>query len=54
MNGKQREDFIKLSTELIKWLCENGHPNMTILITSESAELVEGLLAIHTTEFIKD
>jgi len=38
----------------IKWLNDNGHPHMTILITPTSAELVEGVQVIITKEFLKD
>lgn len=45
------EDAVKPA---IKWLNENMHPHATIIITPTGAELVEGIKAFNTTEFIKD
>lgn len=39
---------------LIKWLCENQHPHTTVILTSNKAELVEGLECYNTDEFIVD
>lgn len=52
MKEKQKEEFELKSKALIKWLCENGHPHMTIIITPTSAELLEGSVAVCTKEFI--
>ena len=48
---KTFEEVIK---EVMKWLAENHHPHTTIIVTSTSAELVEGIESVNTLEFIKD
>lgn len=54
MNKAQQQEFESLSKPLIKWLNDNCHPHHTIIITPTDAELLEGSMAIHTTEFVKD
>jgi hypothetical protein len=51
---EQKERFELRSRDLIRWLCENGHPHMTIVITPTSAELLEGSIAVQTTEYLVD
>jgi len=48
---KSFEDAVK---PVIKWLNDNGHPHMTILITPTGAELVEGIKIMRTEEFLID
>lgn len=38
-----KREFEDIADEMIKWLCENGHPHMTVIITNTHAELVEGI-----------
>lgn len=45
------EDVVKPA---MKWLAENKHPHMSIIIESTRAELVEGVECVATDEFIKD
>ena len=54
MTDEQKAEFEKLSGPLIKWLNQNGHPHMSVLIDNSSAELVEGLMVHRTTEHILD
>ena len=54
MNQKQKLDFEEKAKGLMKWLCENGHPHMTVVITPTSAELLEGAIGIESNEFVKD
>ncbi len=42
------------ATPLIKYLAENHHPHMSVIVTSDSAEMVEGVMTARTDEFIKD
>lgn len=53
MTDWQKEAFEEKAKALMCWLCDYGHPHMTIIITPTSAELVEGLQAIETNEFVK-
>ena len=54
MNEQQRKEFSDLSDKLIKWLNDNGHPHMTIIVTPTNAELVEGIASHHTEEHLRD
>lgn len=48
------EEFEKLARPLIKYLSENHHPHTKIIIDSVSAEMVEGITAFNTNEYLKD
>ncbi len=54
MTELQKARFEEKAKDLMKWLCENGHPHMTIVITPTSAELLEGAIGIQTNEFVTD
>ena len=47
-------EFGELVKPVLKYLAENHHPHTTIIITATSAEIVEGLFAFNTEEFIVD
>ena len=51
MEYKGYEEAVKPA---IKWLAENCHPHMKIIIDSTNAELVEGKKMIRTEEYLKD
>lgn len=42
------ERFEKAAKPLMEFLAENFHPHVTVIVTSNSAELVEGLM-IHNS-----
>ncbi|WP_162837201.1 hypothetical protein [Serratia marcescens] len=46
--------FEEAAKPLIKWLAENVHPHHTVIVTSTSAELLEGVVSFPTNEFLKD
>lgn len=47
--------FEELARPMIKYLCENYHPLVTVIITPTSAELFEGLKTIGRVEdYIRD
>ena len=50
----KKEEFRKLSKDLIKFLCDNCHPHVSIIITPTSAELLEGEVGLYTEEFLRD
>lgn len=54
MDKETQEKFEQLSRQLIKWLNDNCHPHTKIIIDSTSAELVEGITAHYTEDFLKD
>lgn len=54
MTQEQKEQFEEKARELMKWLNENGHPHMSIIITPTTAELLEGCIAFTTEEYLRD
>lgn len=47
--------FEELARPMVKYLCENYHPHVTVIITPTSAELLEGLKTIGRIEdYIRD
>lgn len=54
LSEEQKERFDLRCRDLMKWLCDNCHPHTTIIITPTSAELVEGIIARSTTEYVRD
>lgn len=46
--------FRKEVEHLMQYLAENHHPHTTILITSTTAELVEGIVCHNTDKYIVD
>jgi hypothetical protein len=54
LNEKQIESFNESSKPLIKWLNENCHPHVTIIVTTTDSELSEGICVFRTEEFLKD
>lgn len=45
MENKKRKDFIEASKPLIKYLCENHHPHVSVIVTPINAELLEGSIS---------
>ena len=54
LNASQQDELEILSRPLIKWLNDNCHPHVTIIIDTTRAELLEGVCAFHTNDYIKD
>jgi hypothetical protein len=46
--------FEELAKLMIKYLAENHNLHTTVIITSTTAELLEGKMSVATIEFIKD
>lgn len=51
---KEEVTFEESVKPLMKWLCENTHPHTTVIVTGNTAELVEGIQFIKNDEFIVD
>lgn len=49
----KQEQFETLAKPLIKFLNDEYHPHVTIIITPGSAEILEGALGFTTEEFFK-
>jgi len=54
MNEENRKKFEKLARPLIQFLNEHGHPHMHAMITTDSAEVSEGICAFSTDDYILD
>lgn len=51
----ESESFENASRPLIKWLSENAHPHMKVIVTSTRAELLEGQKTTgEITEYLRD
>ena len=51
---EDKPSFEEACNPLIKWLCENKHPHTTVILTSNRAELVEGIQCYNTVKYILD
>jgi len=53
---KQKNDELKeAATPLIKYLCENWHPHVKVIVTPTSVEILSGEISIpNIYEFLKD
>ena len=40
---KELSEFEKVVRPLIKYLCENHHPHVSVIVTPTNAELLEGV-----------
>lgn len=50
----RREELEELTRPLIKWLNDNYHPHVKLIIDPTSAELLEGCTSFCTVDYIKD
>ena len=50
----KHKTFREAVEPLMKWLCENQNPHITVIVTGNRAELVEGLQCHVNDEFIVD
>jgi hypothetical protein len=51
---KQRAEFEELVRPIMKWMADNLHPHTKIIIEANSAELLEGDMAVQTNEYLID
>ena len=55
MNEAQRAEFEALARPVMKWLNENCHPHVTVLVDPTSAQLHEGVCATgQILDYVKD
>jgi len=55
LKKSQREEFETVSKPLIKWLNENCHPHVSVIITTTSSELLEGMASTGPImDYVKD
>lgn len=51
---KQEGEMLEAAKPLMKWLADNTHPHMKVIVGPAHIELVEGLLTGSTLEFVDD
>jgi hypothetical protein len=54
LEEKQRKEFEEVVKPVIKWLAENFHPHVKMIIDHDSAELLESSGTVVTEEYIRD
>lgn len=54
MDEEKRKRFEDAVRPAMKFLNEECHPHMTIIVEPTKAELVEGVTVLNTDEYIKD
>lgn len=54
LTDEQHKEFEEASKPLIKFLCENFHPHVTVIVEPSGAEILEGSASIKCEEFILD
>ena len=54
LTKEQVQAFEEAAKPLIKFLNDNFHPHVTVLVTPSDAEILEGCASIRCNEFIKD
>ena len=45
LNAQQKQEFEIHAERMVHWLRANGHPHMTVVVDSNRAELLEGMMA---------
>lgn len=48
------EELREASKPLVRFLCENFHPHVYVIVSPTGAELVEGISSVKIEEFIRD
>lgn len=54
LSDEKRKEFEEISRPVIKFLNDNCHPHVTVIIDNSSAELSEGVCAFGTEDYWLD
>jgi hypothetical protein len=54
LTEEQKKQFEEKVRPLIKWVAENFHPHVKIILESDRAEILEGSASIVTDDYIPD
>lgn len=54
LTNEQREQLREAAKPLVKFLCENFHPHVLVVVDPTRVELVEGVAMLTINEFVKD
>jgi len=54
LTEQQHKDFEAITRPVIEWLNNNCHPHVSALIDPTGAELLEGVCAYQTNDYVRD
>ena len=54
LNEEKRKEFDEAAKPMMKWLNDNCHPHVKVVMDCSRVELLEGVCSNITTEFVKD
>ena len=54
MSEDQKKEFENIAELMMEFLCNNGHPHMSVIIDCDTAVLSEGLASHVTRKYVKD
>lgn len=54
LTKEQRDSLMEAARPLIRWINDNGHSHVTVLVECDRAVVREDLGAVQNAEFIKD
>jgi hypothetical protein len=54
LSKKDQDEFESVVSPVMKWLSENHHPHIHIVIESNCAQLFEGQKVFYSNEFLVD
>lgn len=54
LSKEQLEQFEEASKPLVKFLCDNFHPHVTVIVQPCGVEILEGSASVKIEEFIRD
>ncbi len=54
LTKEQVKQFEEAAKPLVKFLCDNCHPHVYVIVEPTGAELVEGMVAVGIKEYLKD
>ena len=49
-----KDEFVRITNELIAWMNKNCSPHQTIIVDNMHAEVLEGCLANYNDSYIRD
>ena len=51
---EERKEFEQATRPLMKWLSDNCHPHVCVIVDCSRAELNEGVVSFVTEDYVKD
>ena len=54
LDKQQREELERVARPLVKWINDNCHPHVVVVVDSTNIELLEGVCSIIIEDYIRD